>query len=67
MEQNERAARIEDGRYAGRWLAIDPATRDIVAEGNTLEDARDRARSRGVTDPLMHPVPRSDGSFIGAA
>ncbi|REK21125.1 MAG: hypothetical protein DWQ41_22170 [Planctomycetota bacterium] len=67
MEQNENGPKINDGRYAGRWLAIDPATRDIIAEGDTLEDARDRARSRGVANPLMHPVPRSDRSFIGIA
>lgn len=67
MKQPSPLPRIDESRYAGRWVAIDPFTRDIVADGLTLKDAKERAIRLGITDPLMHPVPKSDGYFIGTA
>lgn len=61
MKQASPLPRIDESRYAGRWVAVDPFTRDIVADGPTLKDAKERAARRGVSDPLMHPVPKSDG------
>ena len=58
--------RIDESRYAGRWLALHPQTLEIVADGETLRAALAEAARRGVSDPVMHPVPESDGYFIGA-
>lgn len=56
---------IDESRYAGRWLALHPETLVVVADGETLRAAMDEAARLGVRDPVMHPVPESDGYFIG--
>ena len=58
--------RIDETKYAGRWLALDPQTMDVVADGETLKAAEAEAVTRGVPDPVLYPVPESDGYFVGA-
>jgi len=57
---------IDESRYAGRWLELHPETLVVVADGETLRAAMDEAAQLGVSDPVMHPVPESDGYFVGA-
>lgn len=57
--------RIDESRHAGRWLALHPETLAVVADGETLRAAMDEAVRRGVSNPVMHTVPESDGYFIG--
>jgi hypothetical protein len=56
---------IDEDKYRGEWIAIDPKTRRIVAHDMSLHKALETARRRGVEDPLMHGVPESDGYFVG--
>lgn len=67
MNHSTKSTRIDESRYAGRWVAIDPLSRNIVAEGPTLKEAKERAEGIGFIDPLMHPVPKSDGYFSEAS
>lgn len=59
--------RVDESAFSGQWLALNPVTHEVVADGETLEAAARKAAERGVADPLFHPVPESDGYFIGAA
>lgn len=58
--------RIDESKYAGRWLALNPQTMAIVADGETLKAAETEAAQRGVLDPVLYPVPESNGYFVGA-
>lgn len=57
--------RIDESKYAGRWLALHPKTLEIVADGTTLKEAESAAAKRGVVDPVFHSVPESDAYFVG--
>ncbi|HLC48853.1 MAG TPA: hypothetical protein VJI96_00505 [Candidatus Andersenbacteria bacterium] len=51
---------IDEGKYRGEWLALDPETREIVAHGAILKDVMTEAESSGCNDPILHGVPSSD-------
>lgn len=59
--------RIDESKYAGQWVALDPESFKVVASGDTLKAAETAAMKRGVPDPIYHSVPKSAGYFIGAA
>ena len=42
--------------YAGRWVAIDPATDAVVAAGETAREVADRARSLGIAIPFIAKI-----------
>ncbi len=58
--------RIDEGAYRGQWLALDPETFAVIANADSLREAKQQAQEKGVRHPLMHSVPESDGYFIGA-
>jgi hypothetical protein len=58
--------RIDECKYAGRWLALHPQTLAVVADGETLRAAEAEAARRGVPDAVLYPVPESEGYFIGS-
>jgi hypothetical protein len=43
-------------QYRGLWVAIEDG--HVVASGDTLSEALDRARERSFPDPLMYRVPK---------
>ena len=55
---------IDEGKYRGEWLALEPKTRDIVAHGTILKDVMKEAEEKGCSDPIIHGVPNSDWHFI---
>ncbi|MBI4022005.1 MAG: hypothetical protein HY372_01485 [Candidatus Andersenbacteria bacterium] len=57
--------RIDETKYRGQWVALDPRTYRVVSHDPVFKKARARAKRRGIERPLMHGVPKSDGYFIG--
>lgn len=51
-------------RYAGQWVAIDPATNQVVASGATAKEALDLAIQAGVNDPIMTGVSDDYGAYV---
>jgi hypothetical protein len=65
-ESNRQCPRVDEGAYRGQWLALHPETFAVLAHAKTLREARAAAVAKGITQPLMHSVPESDGYFIGS-
>ncbi len=63
MQQKQPA--INESRYRGKWIALDPKTYRVVSHSTSLKKAEENARKKGINHPLMHSVPKSDAVFIG--
>ena len=50
--------------YAGRWVAIDPGTRMVVADGEIAKEAFDAARLKGVTFPVVNKIQERYRPFV---
>ena len=51
-------------KYAGQWVAIDPATHEVVASGSTAKEAFELARQAGVDDPIITGVSDDYGAYV---
>ncbi len=56
MIETKRRRRTDEEPSVRRWIALDPFTLDVVAEGTTFHEAQARAEGHGVANPLIHPV-----------
>jgi hypothetical protein len=52
-------------QYSGKWIAWDDDAAKIVASGETLEEARQRAVAAGIEQPGLEFVPPADRAFVG--
>ena len=57
---------IDESRYRGEWLALDPETYEVISHNSSFNAALAAARRKGFPKPLMHSVPQSDAYFVGA-
>ena len=57
---------IDESRYRGEWLALDPKTYEVISHSSSFNTALAAARRKGFPKPLMHSVPQSDAYFVGA-
>jgi hypothetical protein len=53
--------------YAGKWVAWDDEKQNIVAHGDSAQDAYAQAIALGVKLPLLQKVARADAVLIGGA
>jgi hypothetical protein len=51
--------------YAGKWIAWNCNQTEIVASGQTADEAEDLARKRGEEFPILAKVPLSDVRLLG--
>jgi len=51
-------------RYAGKWVALHPATGEVLAVGSSLKDVVQAAASTAVDDPIITKVEEFYGTFI---
>jgi len=51
-------------RYAGRWVAIDPDTGKVVADGDTAKEVFEAARSIGVHFPVVNKIQERYRPFV---
>jgi hypothetical protein len=45
--------------YAGKWIAWDHESTQILGSGRTLSEAAEAAKARGEKDPVLEKVPRA--------
>lgn len=55
---------IDEGKYRGEWLALDPKTHQIIAHGVALKKVAKEAKAKGYENPVFHGVPKSDIHFV---
>jgi hypothetical protein len=48
-------------------VALDPNTYEVVGHSKSLRVAENSAVKKGVSRPLMLPVPKSNAYFVGRA
>lgn len=53
-------------KYSGKWVALKADRKTVVASGRSLKDARDSAREKGYTDPVLTKMPATIKSFVGS-
>lgn len=52
--------------YKGRWVALRaPGQTQVVAAGQTLQETLERARKKGVTQPLVAQIPKGVLPIVG--
>lgn len=66
-ELNQQCPRVDVRQYVGRWVALDPETHEVLADGSSLSEAWDKAIEQGTDQPLLMMVPQSEGFFVGLA
>lgn len=49
---------IDEGKYKGEWLALDPETRRVLSHGTVLKNVLLQAKEKGYEDPIIHGVPQ---------
>ncbi|MBW3541129.1 MAG: hypothetical protein KY476_12745 [Planctomycetes bacterium] len=57
--------RVDVRPYRGQWVALHPKTYEIIASGSSLHEAEEAAVARGVSTPVLFPVPHSTAFFVG--
>ncbi len=56
---------INEAKYRGEWVALDPKTYKVVGHSKSIRAATAAAKKKGIESPVLHGVPKSDGYFIG--
>jgi hypothetical protein len=51
--------------YAGKWVALKDDEETVIASGETLEEAQERATEKGAEDPIFTRVPEESLPFVG--
>lgn len=51
-------------RFSGKWVAIDPVTREVIASGSAAKEVAERAREKNIEEPLILKVSDDYGSYI---
>ena len=52
-------------KYHNRWVAIEQdGNNEVIGVGNTLRQALEEAKKKGVKDPILTKVPADYGAFI---
>ena len=51
-------------KYAGKWVALHPATGEVLAVGASAKDVLEATASNAGEDPIITKVEESYGTFI---
>ncbi len=58
-------SKTDISQYRGKWLALEPKRRIIVAHADTLRESKQAAIKKGIVDPVMMEIPESGLPFGG--
>ena len=53
--------------FAGRWVALHPDTRELVAVGQSAKEVLDSALEKGVEEPVITRIADDYGTYIPCA
>lgn len=51
-------------KYANKWIAITPDEKKIVGSGRTLSKAIAEAKKKGIKNPILTRVNKTDAGYI---
>jgi len=52
-------------KYKGLWVALKDDEKTVVASGNTVKEAVNKAKERGCQNPIMFRVPTKVMPYVG--
>jgi len=52
-------------KYKGLWVALKDDEKTVVASGNTVKEAVNKAKERGYQNPIMFRVPTKVMPYVG--
>ena len=52
-------------KYKGLWVALKDDEKTVVASGNTVKEAVNKAKERGYQNPIMFRVPTKVVPYVG--
>jgi hypothetical protein len=50
--------------FAGKWVAIDPATQEVVCSGTSASEVLSGAHKAGVAQPIVLNVVADYGAYV---
>jgi len=50
--------------FAGRWVALNPDTYEVVSSGASAQEVLDKAAQVGISEPLIADVVRDYGAYV---
>lgn len=65
MTTTTKHPRLDVSRYRGEWVALHPKTNQVVGHAPSFKAAKQAAVKRGVAQPVLYAVPKSDAYFVG--
>jgi len=65
---NTYAIKLKEGenlnKYADKWVALSPTTREVVSFSSSVKKALESANSKGEDDPILTRVPKRFDSYV---
>ena len=52
-------------KYKGKWVALTPDEKSVVASGQTLQGILDDAKKKGFNHPIVMKIPPSVLPYVG--
>lgn len=52
-------------KFKGMWVAFMADEETVVATGKTLQETLEKARTKGVEDPIMSRMPEKLAAYVG--
>ena len=53
--------------YRGKWVALKDDETTVAGSGRSLKAAKTAAEKKGVSDPILMPIPTKVAKFIGGS
>jgi len=50
--------------YAGKWVALDPDTSEVIASGSSAQEVLDKANQAGVKEPVITDVVEDYSAYV---
>jgi predicted RNase H-like HicB family nuclease len=50
--------------YAGKWVALDPDTNDVIAVGSSAQEVLDKASELGIEEPVITDVVEDYSAYV---
>ena len=53
-------------RFKGRWIALRDDEKTVIGTGKTAKEATEKARKKGVKDPILARIPDRFITYVGS-
>jgi hypothetical protein len=52
-------------KYRGKWVALKNDRKTVVASGKSVQSVAEAAKKKGIDQPIITRIPRSQKNFVG--